>query len=183
MTFSGSQMNTNAPGMVLDDRCPGAIVNIIDGHGFVSTGTSNFGAFTATESHCIGGPPPTAPGAANVTYDQGQFTYDFGGGDILSGTYFGTLSNISAGLVDNVQTFAINAGAGKFAGATGSFEGLGTIDFTHGGPLSKITITNGVVFAPGIPEPATWGLLMAGFAGVGGVLRSRRRATSRLLVA
>lgn len=181
MTFSGNQMNTNAPGTpVVGDRCPAATVTIFDGGGFSSTGASNFGAFTASESHCIGGPPPTAPGASAVHYDQGLFTYTFADGDSLSGSYDGVLSNISAGLVNNVQTFVITGGVGRFAGATGSFEGLGTIDFTHGAPLSKITIANGVVFAPGIPEPATWALLTAGFAGVGGMARARRRSASSL---
>jgi len=184
MTFSGSQMNTNAPGTpVVGDRCPAATVTIFDGGGFTSTGASNFGAFTASESHCIGGPPPTAPGATAVHYEQGLFTYTFADGDTLSGSYDGVLSNISAGLVDNVQNFVIDAGTGRFAGATGSFEGLGTIDFTHGAPLSKITITDGVVFAPGIPEPTTWALLVAGFGAVGGVARARRRSASRLAAA
>lgn len=184
MTFSGSQSNTNAPGTpVPADRCPAATVTIFNGGGFTSTGASNFGAFTASQSHCIGGPPPTAPGALAVPYDQGLFTYTFTDGDTLSGTYDGSLTNLSAGLVANVQRFIITGGTGLFAGATGGFEGDGTIDFTHGAPLSQITITKGSIFAPGIPEPATWALLLTGFGGIGALARARRRRLPGLAAA
>ena len=33
-------------------------------------------------------------------------------------------------------------------------------------------------FAVGVPEPATWAMLLAGFGGLGGIMRRRRAATS-----
>lgn len=39
---------------------------------------------------------------------------------------------------------------------------------------SKLLLDNVSVTAAAVPEPATWGLLIAGFAGVGGMLRRRR---------
>jgi len=44
---------------------------------------------------------------------------------------------------------------------------------------SKLLIDNVSVTAAPVPEPATWGLLIVGFAGVGGLLRNRRAASAK----
>jgi hypothetical protein len=62
-------------------------------------------------------------------------------------------------------------------------------DTWHAGPqgfdderwnLGDLTVNGAAYIAPptgvgGVPEPATWGLMIVGFAGIGGALRSRRR--------
>lgn len=172
--FSGSQSNTNAPGAT-GGRCAALTVSIANAGPFTSTGSSNFGDFATTQSHCLDGPPPIAVGAASIPYYAGLFTYAFSDGDSLFGTYDGLLTNLGArGLVGNHQTFTITGGGGRFLGATGAFTGDGTITFAQGRPpLSDITF-NGLIDAPGIPEPATWMMMLLGFGALGAGLRSRR---------
>ena len=47
--------------------------------------------------------------------------------------------------------------------------GDGTVDFFVGAPDGGI-----------VPEPATWALMLAGFAGLGAALRGRRKALTLL---
>ena len=55
-----------------------------------------------------------------------------------------------------------------FNSSTGSWEcdNCGTVR----------SVTGGVATTGGVPEPAAWAMMLAGFAGIGGVLRMRRRA-------
>src|ERR1700744_4118117 len=84
--FSGTQSNVNLPSSPTG-RCAASGANTVSiGPGILSSsGTSNFGDFSATESHCIV-PPLPAP------YTDGIFDYEFAAGDSLSGTYFGVLT-------------------------------------------------------------------------------------------
>ena len=174
--FSGSQMNVDAPSGPAAARCGGQVtVNIGNGPGASSTGTSNFGSFLTTQSHCISPPPP-------VSYDQGEFQYDFASGDTLFGTYVGDLTFNAPGVFDNIQDFTVTGGTGLFAGATGSFLGTGIVDFTGPTPSAHLTF-KGSLNAPAIPEPTSWAMLLVGFAAVGyGVRRQggRRRAALAL---
>lgn len=174
LPFSGTFANTNPPGVV-GGRCAGATVTIGNFGPFFATGTSNFGNFTASQSHCLNGGPPIATGAPDTPYFDGRFTYSFAGGGTLSGTYTGLLSNAGAtGVVDNVQNFLITGGTGRFADASGSFLGTGQLRFGNGPPSATLTIGRGIVSAPAVPEPATWTMLILGFVGVGAALRGRR---------
>lgn len=173
VSFSGSQSNTDAASGPSAARCGAQFtVNIGNGPGATSTGTSNLGSFLTTQSHCITLPPP-AP------YGQGLFVYDFGSGDLLSGTYTGVLSFNSPGLFDNVQDFQVTGGTGRFAGATGAFVGVGTVDFRGPTPSAQLNF-NGAINAPAIPEPASWTLLILGVAGAGAALRRARRPWAHL---
>ena len=50
-----------------------------------------------------------------------------------------------------------------------------------GGALADFVPNNKLLTAAGVPEPATWGLLVGGFAVMGGTLRRRRASKARLL--
>lgn len=173
LSFSGTFENTNPPAAP-GGRCPGLTVNIGNFGPFYATGTSNFGTFTAVQSHCLDSGPPIAVGAPDTPYYAGVFTYNFAGGETLFGSYIGLLSNSGVfGVVNNVQNFVVTGGTGIFANASGSFLGTGAIRFAEGPPRATLTIGEGVI---AVPEPATWGLMIVGFMAVGVVARSRRLA-------
>jgi hypothetical protein len=60
------------------------------------------------------------------------------------------------------------------APGSGPGDALGT----PGGP-GPISIVDGPLPAPGVPEPAVWATLMMGFATIGGMLRRLRRTAAR----
>jgi hypothetical protein len=174
--FSGDFSNSNAPAAT-GGRCAILTVNISDNPPFFASGTSDFGAFTATQSHCLDSGPPLAPGSSAVPYYDGLFTFTFADGKTLGGTYYGELTNSGvAGIVDNVQHFIITGGTGLFADATGSFLGTGQIKFVGGPPVSTLTFSEGVIVAPGVVEPASWAMMLAGFGAIGHAMRSRRKS-------
>ena len=169
ISFTGTQMNVDAPTGPSAPRCGAEVtVNIGNRPNASASGTSNFGSFLVSQSHCIAPPPP-------VSYDRGLFTYEFASGGTLSGTYFGDLTDSGTpGLFNNTQDFTVTGGTGKFAGATGSFIGTGFVDFRGPTPSANLTVS-GTLAAPGVPEPSTWFLLITGFATVGIAARSTRR--------
>lgn len=173
LSFSGTFENTNPPAAA-GGRCPALTVNIGNFGPFHANGTSNLGSFTAVQSHCLDSGPPIAVGAPDTPYYDGLFTYSFASGATLFGTYVGLLSNSGAiGVIDNVQNFIVTGGTGRFANASGSFLGTGTIRFGDGPPSATLTISDAAI---AVPEPATWGLMIVGFMAVGLVIRARRLA-------
>ncbi len=175
LAFSGTFDNTNPPAAP-GGRCAALTVNIGNTPPFYATGTSNLGAFTATQSHCLNSGPPVAPGAPDVPYFDGLFTYSFTSGDSLSGTYEGLLSNAGvAGVINNVQHFQITDGTREFRGATGSFLGNGQIRFAGGPPAATLAISDGVINLTAVREAATWPLLAASICVAGLVSRRRHR--------
>src|SRR4051812_35101031 len=93
IAFSGDFSNRNAPAAP-GGRCTALTVNIGNGPPpFFAAGTSSVGAFTAAQSHCLDSGPPILPGAADVPYYDGLFTFTFSDGKTLSGIYDGLLSN------------------------------------------------------------------------------------------
>lgn len=175
LSFTGTFSNTNAPAAT-GGRCAGLTVSVSNTPPFSAIGNSNLGSFTASQSHCLDGGPPVAPGTPDRPYYDGLFAYSFASGDTLTGTYTGLLSNSGTfGLVDNVQDFLITGGTGMFANATGSFLGTGQLLFGAGPPSATLTISRGVITVAAVPEPATWAMMVLGFAGIAATQRSRRR--------
>lgn len=180
--FSGTFTNANLPAAT-GGRCANLTVTIANGPSpLFATGTSNFGAFTSSQSHCLDAGPPIAIGAAATPYYDGLFAFTFATGDVLSGIYSGLLTNTgSTGLVNNAQSFTITGGSGLFAGATGSFSGTGQLRFVPGAvPVATLTIAGGSITAPALPEPSAWMLMLTGFGVSGLVLRRRRQRTAVL---
>lgn len=176
-SFVGTFTNSNPPAST-GGRCSGLTVTIGNFGPFYAHGTSNFGAFTANESHCLAGPPPVAIGAPDRPYTDGLFDFDFASGGTLFGTYVGILSNAgSFGLVSNIQDFVVTGGTGRFLGASGSFRGEGQIAFLPGPPTATLTFTSGNIFAPGVPEPYAWMMLITGFGFAGLAMRRQHGAS------
>jgi hypothetical protein len=170
VTFTGARQNVNPLNPLGVGRCgPGrSTVDIQPGPG-VSTGTSNFGAFASTQSHCLTPPLPS-------TFDAGEFLYAFEAGDTLFGTYSGTVSlTQTPGLFAAIENLVVTGGTGRFLGATGFLTTTGSLHFVNGSGVFSGTL-DGTLDAPAIPEPATWALMICGFGLAGAALRRRPKA-------
>jgi hypothetical protein len=128
-----------------------------------TTGYSSLGNFTYSTSTCL-----SLGGGSSF----GTFTIDFGA-DSFSGTFDGgsTPTDI-AGISSTEWLFTILSGTGRFAGASGTFEGGGLAD-ARTRPTHVAIAFIGDVMTPSVPEPASWGLMLLGFAAVGVLLRRR----------
>lgn len=129
-------------------------------------GTSNLGSFSYRTNSCISG---TAGGPI-----AGLFSFDFGDGDLFDGTLAGFNPPTVGGVTNLFLTHTITGGTGRFLGASGSITNTGTVDMRGGPPFRLNFDLSGTVDAPAVPEPATWAMLLAGFAAIGGKLRRRR---------
>ena len=103
---------------------------------------------------------------------SGTFIIDFGA-DLFRGTFTGGATPTgTAGISDTTWLFTILSGTGRFAGASGIFDGTGISDATSRPTHVSINF-DGAVNAPAVPEPASWALMILGFAGIGLVTRRR----------
>ena len=127
------------------------------------SGSSNYGGFSYSHTACLTG------GVGPVT---GSFLMDFGT-DELSGLFTGTASaSTTPGVFDQIFNYTITGGTGQFLNATGSFVGVGTVDTRN--PPPRVTFS----FAPSVPEPSTWLMMLLGFGATG--IAMRRRGTPAL---
>ncbi len=174
IAFSGTRMSLDAPGPAAA-RC-GALstANIRNNPPMAtSSGLSNLGAFVPTLSHCIQLPLSlTDP----TPFTLGEFLFEFAAGDTLIGTQSGSITPNSPGLFDIAQAFVVTGGTGRFAGASGSFTSVGTLNFRFGQPRTEHNFS-GLLKAPAIPEPASWATMLLGFGIIGMALRSRPKPT------
>ena len=164
ITFTGSRDTFNvSPAAPNIGRCgtpapPNLLATLPPG-----TGTSNLGAFTTVESHCVN--------VATGNLSNGLFTFDFGGGNTFFGTYVGTVTLPPVGGVAPLsQTFTVTGGTGLFTGASGGFTGLGARIEANGVANIRLDF-NGTITT--VPEPATLLLLGTGLAGVAAKVRKR----------
>jgi hypothetical protein len=127
---------------------------------------SNLGSFVFNMSECIKPPPPT------TTYD-GQFSFVFGNGTLIGTSYSIISSTAVAGVFNLDGEYTITDGTGFFDGATGVLVSRGQLDRRNFPPdaIAMLTLVGSVTM---VPEPATYGLLLAGLGVIG--LAARRRS-------
>ena len=125
-----------------------------------SEGHSNFGDFKLSTTTCIALGGGRSFGTFVISFANDQFSGSFDGGS--TPTDIATISNTD-------WLFTILSGTGRFAGASGVFEGTGTADATT--RPTHVVINFG---PPAVPEPASWALMLVGFGAIGLAVRRRR---------
>ncbi len=128
---------------------------------------------------CGGGCPDPATGIFASSVDEtGPFTVTFA--QLQSSVSF---INVS---FSSVTANAYDSGGNLVATVTDSqgFPISGTVDMVNGVGIKYVTFTNAgggygiddLGFGGGVPEPATWALMLMGIAGMGAAIRGRRKA-------
>lgn len=140
-------------------------------------GTSNLGGFAYSHNSCTQGaiiPVSLANGDFQIAFTNGMINGRFDGTSIpRAGTPM---------LFDQDFLYTILGGTGIFAGASGTFRNLGTVD-VRGGPPAQIAFNfNGLIDAPAVPEPGTWAMLILAFFGMGAALRGRNARAGKTLL-
>ena len=98
-----------------------------------------------------------------IANNGGSTTVDFPGlfvGDTIIGIHFGGGAFPGGGNDQATGFFKINAGAGLDTLTLNLSSSSGVVLYQTGGA---------------VPEPATWGMMIVGFGGIGALLRTRRR--------
>lgn len=154
------------------------------------TGGSNLtftsGSFNVTDSGGIApigsGIPPTdtlgffsLTGAAGTTAIASPFTllvnFSSPAGVAGNGTYLAAVSGSVTGSTAGGVDIAFDKTPHLFTSAAGPFTlAVRDLSVTNGGLNTPIT---GTIRA--VPEPATWGMMLLGFAGIGFAMRRRRQ--------
>jgi hypothetical protein len=120
-------------------------------------GLSNLGSFANSLIHCLGQP--------------GTFEFDFGSGNTLFGTYSSVVTPaVTAFPLE--ASWVVTGGTGSFAGWGGSFTGNGYAERHPAADLAAMATVFRGQLVP-VPEPATWGMLLAGLAAVASLARRR----------
>lgn len=175
VAISGTRMNITPPGKV-DGTCGATGISLFFSPTlYAAGGTSNLGSYGYTAHHCIAAPPP------GTTYDgTWEWTFDDGRGTLF-GTDFSVLTlSATPGVFNAIDYLTVTGGTGRYLNASGWINATGTVGFGphQGHPASFGNFTlDGSVSAPGIPEPASWALLITGFGLVGAAARRRSKAS------
>jgi hypothetical protein len=110
-------------------------------------------------------------GTIGLLSGMNSFVVGHDDGVVLSIVGFGTVVNAPGPTSFSTSPFTVNN-----PGAAGNFAF--TLDYNEccGGPADLEFAINNVVV--GVPEPATWGMMLLGFAGLGFAFRQSRRQVS-----
>jgi hypothetical protein len=177
------------------DTSLGALTGVtleLDTTGFIAITIFNFGAPNAPYLFAQTQVSETVTGLGGTLTNS--YTETSNGGTLPLGNF--QLNTLPGGNVSSTVSSALNSGlfAGfETAGAgtlsyTSAFGPNFTSSITPGAPGELVSGTGSLVSgsfsvtydytaaAGGVPEPATWALMILGFGGAGAMLRGRRRA-------
>ncbi len=164
MSFSGHFSNDTPTPMPNPACMAGQVFVSFNPDNSTAQGTSNFGDFGPSQSHCI------APGQPYA----GTFDFVFDLGDMFSGTTAGYMTPTATPLLFNsFVTYTVTGGTGRFAGATGTIKGVGLLDRAPMRPVNDLNLSGSLNIAA-VPEPASWAMMVIGFGAAGAALRRRR---------
>src|SRR5437868_1704203 len=126
--------------------------------------TQDYGLSSA--GYGIFGPGDVLSGAP----DRGGATTPPDGGDfgLLSAGY--TTAGDNGGITNN-QPYIKNSVTFSLGAYNGSLTDISNIRFQYGTEITDTSIPG----TPAVPEPATWAMMLMGFAGIGVAMRRRRR--------
>ncbi len=175
ITFTGTIANSGPGNMLGAAPCGPTEGLVLIGDGVagvgVADGLSNIGGFEPVQQHCISSPiPGVVPTTRSVS--QGQFAWDFGGGDVLRGTYGGLVIG-GPPVLNLLATFTVDGGEGRFRHATGSIAAGADV---RPGPLFFLDWRlEGTIDTP---APGALALFALGLAGLAAG-RARRRPAAQ----
>ena len=137
------------------------------------------------------GPPPSGMvdiyngGAGPISWGSGGFV----AADAGTGNYVGASYDLTVGIVsvpaDYVSNTPLGTSTATFLGQSFASLGLtpGSYVSTWGSGAAMDSFTVNVVAGGGIPEPASWAMMLLGLGAVGSVLRSGRQRQTKLRLA
>jgi PEP-CTERM motif len=208
--IAGGGTTTLASGLALDNN---GTINVLSGtialpSAFNNDGTlGGTGTFSSTNLTNDGSIAPGAAGAAGTLSLTGNYIQSATGvlRSQLASTASSDLFRVSgtAGLngtlaLSCILSCAISTGdsfvlldsignlSGTFANITtsGFLNGFTyNVIYDYGSDLVRLDITNAGMVAGGVPEPANWALMIAGFGLAGSAMRRRRAAGATLVLA
>ncbi len=112
-----------------------------------------------------------------ATFGPGDYTLTFDLAGNLRGAAAQT-TTVSLGSFSQVFSPASNAGFALQTVHIHTTTG-GSLQFTEGGPSDQQgNLLDNVTLTSSIPEPASWVMMIVGFAGAGGLMRARRRTAA-----
>lgn len=163
--------------------------SVIDFEGALPTGVSIVGGSITSNSGCgpLCGINTTSGGRNFLSLFGGTATFNFATAINSFGAYItGLQTNIVVG-----QTLTFSDGSSQTIGVPNSINGggafVGFTDFgksvtsitynAQSGSIGDIIAIDDVRFGNGggVPEPATWAMMLLGFGGLGSMIRMRRR--------
>lgn len=124
-------------------------------------------------------PPYAAFNGGPKDYDPSQSTstYGFYGAGVFFGALYGSYTATPTSASD---LFLIGYGTTIAAGSARTLYGVINDSNYSDNPASAFTATLALNATPaGVPEPATWAMMIVGFGAIGGSLRRRVRAAVR----
>jgi hypothetical protein len=162
---------------------------VIDFEGALPAGVSIVGGTTTNNSGCgaLCGFNTTAAGQNFRNLFGGSTTFNFTTAIDAFGFYItGLQTNLvpqetltfSDGSSQIINTPASINGGGAFIGFTDFGKSIVSVTYNATNDIVSIDDVRFHAASGGVPEPATWAMMLMGFGGLGAVVRNRRRAFS-----
>lgn len=185
--FAGGLMALALTGLAAGAAQAATITYKITGAGvWTLAGITQRGTFTIT---AVGDTTNAYDDAGTWFNNTSDFTFDLNGttygyGD-TTGYVFDNNPGLAAGMgvgltgdfldCNGNAAFATYDLMNNLSPKLGNFQNVAPEGVQTTGGYLIFTAVDSLAFSATVPEPATWALMLAGFAGLGGALRSRRR--------